>query len=163
MRFSSPIISFYVWDYISKGKARIKNPKTCGPPKWPLLTNGMSCSCGRSVSIEKPRDKRRSPLSLSCFIWFRDSNLVQLHFEGIVKLLFDHLWRVLVVAKANVFAYNQNWHDSMIIISISNLMSTTCVPCHCSWQCTSDNFMIVVLISNNSNSMPPYVLLQFCK
>ena len=48
----------YVWDHISEGKVCIKNPKTCGPSKWPPLTTGMSYSCGPSVSIEKPRDKR---------------------------------------------------------------------------------------------------------
>ena len=48
----------YVWDHISEGKACIKNPKTCGPSKWPPLTTGMSYSCGQSVSFEKPRDKR---------------------------------------------------------------------------------------------------------
>ena len=55
----SPCIDVpYVWDHISEGKACIKNPKTCGPSKWPPLTNGMSYSCGQSVSFEKPRDKR---------------------------------------------------------------------------------------------------------
>ena len=49
----------YVWDRILEGKACIKNPKTCGPSKWPSLTTGMSYSCGQSVSIEKPRDKQR--------------------------------------------------------------------------------------------------------
>ena len=68
MQFSSSKISFYVWDHISEGKACIKNPKTCGHSKWPPLTNGMSCSCGRSVSIEKPYFKQRSSLSISCFI-----------------------------------------------------------------------------------------------
>ena len=53
--FQAHIISFYVWDHISEGKACIKNPKTCGPSKWPPLTNSMSYSYGRSVSIEKPR------------------------------------------------------------------------------------------------------------
>ena len=63
-----PIISFYVGVHISEGKTCIKNPKTCGPSKWPPLTNGMSYSCGQSVSIEKPRFKRRLSLSPSCFI-----------------------------------------------------------------------------------------------
>ena len=49
----------YVWDHISEGKECIKNLKTCGPSKWPPLTNGMSYSFGQSVSIEKPRFKRR--------------------------------------------------------------------------------------------------------
>ena len=48
----------YVWDHIVEGKACIKNPKTCGPSKWPPLSNGMSYSWVRSVSIEKPCDKR---------------------------------------------------------------------------------------------------------
>jgi len=61
-------IYLFVWDHISEGKACTKNPKTCGPYKWPPLTNGMSYSCGQSVSNEKPRDKRRSSLSPSCFI-----------------------------------------------------------------------------------------------
>ena len=63
-----PIISFYVWVHISEGKTCSINPKTCGPSKWPPLTNSMSYSYGRSVSIEKPHDKRRSSLSLNCFI-----------------------------------------------------------------------------------------------
>ena len=56
--FQAHIISFYVWDHISEGKACIKNPKACGPSKWPPLTTGMSYSCRPSVSIKKPRDKR---------------------------------------------------------------------------------------------------------
>ena len=58
--FISPCMDApYVWDHISEGKLLcIKNLKTCGPSKWPPLTTGMSYSCGPSVSIEKPRDKR---------------------------------------------------------------------------------------------------------
>ena len=59
--FISPCMDApYVWDHISEGKACIKNPKTCGPSKWPPLTTGMSYSCGPSVSIEKPHDKQRT-------------------------------------------------------------------------------------------------------
>ena len=47
-----------VWGHNSETKAQIKNPKTCGPPQWTTLANGVSYSCGPSVSIEKPRDKR---------------------------------------------------------------------------------------------------------
>ena len=64
----SGIVPPLIWVYISEGKTCIKNPKTCGPSKWPPLTNGMSCSCERSVSIEKLRHKRRTSLSFSCFI-----------------------------------------------------------------------------------------------
>ena len=58
----------HVWGHNSETKAQIKNPKTCGPPQWTTLANGVSYSCGRSVSIEKPRYKRRVSLSLFCFI-----------------------------------------------------------------------------------------------
>ena len=34
----------YVWDHILEEKVCIKNPKTCGPSKWPPLTTGMSYS-----------------------------------------------------------------------------------------------------------------------
>ena len=65
----------YVWDHISEGKACIKNLKTCDPLKWPPLTTGMSYSCGQSVSIEKPRDKRRLFLSSSCFKYIKNPSL----------------------------------------------------------------------------------------
>ena len=64
----SPGISLYIWDQNSKTKAIIRNPKTYRPSLWPTVTNGMSYSCLRSVSIKKRRYKRRLSLSLFCFI-----------------------------------------------------------------------------------------------
>ena len=51
----SPGISLYIWDQNSKTKAIIRNPKTYRPSLWPTVTNGMSYSCLRSVSIKKRR------------------------------------------------------------------------------------------------------------
>ena len=45
----------YVWVNFFKGKAQIKNVKTCGPSPWPTLTNSMSYFFVRSISIEKRR------------------------------------------------------------------------------------------------------------
>ena len=50
----------YIGHHISKGKAWIKNPKTCGSSKWPPLTNEMSYSCVRSIFMEKWHHKGRS-------------------------------------------------------------------------------------------------------
>ena len=46
----------HVWGHNSETKAQIKNPKTCGPSKWPPLAKGMPYSWVRNVSIEKPQD-----------------------------------------------------------------------------------------------------------
>ena len=50
----------HVWGHNSETKAQIKNPKTCGPSKWPPLTKGMPYSWLRNVSFEKPRDNRKT-------------------------------------------------------------------------------------------------------
>ena len=50
----------HVWGHNSETKGQIKNPKTCGPSKWPPPTKGMPYSWVRNVSIEKPRDNRKT-------------------------------------------------------------------------------------------------------
>ena len=50
----------HVWGHNSETKAQIKNLKTCGPSKWPPLTKGMPYSWVQNVSIEKPRDNRKT-------------------------------------------------------------------------------------------------------
>ena len=50
----------HVWGPNSETKAQIKNPKTCGPSKWPPPTKGMPYSWVRNVSIEKPRDNGKT-------------------------------------------------------------------------------------------------------
>ena len=50
----------HVWGHNSETKAQIKNPKTCGPSKRPPLTKGKPYSWVRNVSIEKPRDNRKT-------------------------------------------------------------------------------------------------------
>ena len=50
----------HVWGHNSETKAQIKNPKTCGPSKWPPLTKGMPYSWMWNVSIKKPSDNRKT-------------------------------------------------------------------------------------------------------
>ena len=50
----------HVWGHNSETKAQIKNPETCGPSKWPLLTKGMPYSWVRNVyreNAEQPQNR----------------------------------------------------------------------------------------------------------
>ena len=54
--------------HLAGGKQWIKNTKTSRPSPWSTVTNRISYSGLRNVSIKKRRNKQRSSLSPFCFI-----------------------------------------------------------------------------------------------